>query len=138
MAFTRWLRTLQLAWQIRSMTGNHRRPACSRRAASYRPCLEFLEARLCPSALPLAPTLTPADAATQARVSQAYGEISLHFEANHSQDDAAHGFLARGSCYTLFRTPAEAVLALQKPDATRSADGHPAAGDVLRMQLVGG
>src|SRR5207248_803941 len=104
---------------------------------SSRPRLEALEDRLCPSAFPLAPPLTPADAATQARLSQAYGQLPLSFEANHGQAHAAVDFLSRGSGYTLFLTSGEAVLTLQKPHAAPGAGEPRAAGDVLRMQLVG-
>ncbi len=138
MLFTSWLRRLQSAWQRPSTAGNGRRAAGPRQAGHSRPCLEVLEDRLCPSPLPLAPPLTPADPATQARVSQAYGQLPLSFEANQGQADAAVDFLSRGSGYTLFLTPGEAVLALQQPDATAGADTPLAAGAVLRMQLVGG
>jgi len=135
MAFTTWLRNLQSAWQHSSKPGNRRPARC--KAAGYRPRFEFLEDRLCPSALPLAAALTPADAATQARVSQAYGQLPLSFEANHGQTDAAVNFLSRGSGYTLFLTPAEAVVALQKTGAAPAGNAPASPGDVLRMELVG-
>jgi uncharacterized protein YcfJ len=115
----------------------------STRSRQFRPpvfrlCLEILEDRLCLSSLTLAPPLTPADAATQAQVSQAYGQLPLSFEANQGQADAGVDFLSRGSGYTLSLTPGAAVLALQKPDATAGTDVPGVAGDVLRMELVGG
>ena len=88
-------------------------------------------------------TLTPPDAATQAQVSEAYGKLPLHFEANHGQTDARVSFLARGPGYTLFLIPTEAVLALRPPPA---ASPPPAANQkriakptppVLRLQFVG-
>jgi hypothetical protein len=98
--------------------------------------LEALEDRQLLSSLPVAaPTLARPDAATQARVSRAYGQIPLSFEANRGQADARIDYLARGSGYTLFLTPQEAVLSLQQPAAT-GTDRAPA-GDVLRMRLVG-
>jgi hypothetical protein len=65
-----------------------------------------------------------------------YGQLPLSFEINQGQTDPQVNFLSRGSGYTLFLTPSEAVLSLQhtgKPDV--SAPAAPA--DVLRMQLVG-
>jgi len=67
--------------------------------------------------------------ATQARIAEAYGKLPLSFEANEGQTDEAVKFLARGQGYTLFLTPAEAVLSLHGPR-------HETA--VVRMQVVGG
>src|SRR5437764_422727 len=89
--------------------------------------LEALEDRSCPSSLPPAVPSGQPDAATQVRVGEAYGRLPLTFEANQGQTDAQVDFLSRGSGYTLFLTPAEAVLSL--------AAG--AAADVVRMRLVG-
>ena len=44
----------------------------------------------------------------------AYGNLPLSFEANQGQTDPQVKFLSRGSGYTLFLTPTEAVLALGK------------------------
>ena len=52
---------------------------------------------------------------TRVRVQAAYGKLPLHFEANQGQTDPQVKFLSRGSGYTLFLTPTEAVLALRKP-----------------------
>src|SRR5205085_407570 len=41
--------------------------------------------------------------------------LPLSFEANTGQTDPRVTFLARGQGYTVFLTPTEAVLALQKP-----------------------
>src|SRR6266404_514706 len=68
-------------------------------------------------------------------VGLAYGQIPLSFEANQGQTDPQVNFLARGSGYTLFLTPTEAVLSLQKPVASQGSNTIPE--DVLRMQLVG-
>ncbi len=51
----------------------------------------------------------------------------MSFEANQGQTDTSVNFLSRGSGYTLFLTPNEAVLRLKQA----------ASEDVLRMQLVG-
>jgi hypothetical protein len=139
LSFLRWLHNLHFAWRLPSKARNRRRSACSPAAAGYRPHLESLEDRLCPSPLPLAPPLTPADGATQARVSQVYGQLPLSFEANQGQTAAAVNFLSRGSGYRLYLTPDEAVLALQQNGTAPgiNAPGAPA-GAVLRLELVGG
>ncbi len=62
--------------------------------------------------------MTTPDAATQARVSQAYGQLPLSFEANEGQTDAQVNFLSRGNGYGLYLTPTAAVLALQ-PEVRR-------------------
>ena len=66
-------------------------------------------------------------AATE-QLPQAYWQIPLSFEANQGQADPHVDFLAHGNDYSLFLSPAEAVLTLQ----------HDSAEDVLRMQVVGG
>lgn len=52
----------------------------------------------------------------------AYGRLPLTFEVNHGQTDEQVKFLSRGKGYTLFLTPAEMVLALRKPIASRTGD----------------
>src|SRR5712692_3740770 len=86
------------------------------------------------------------------RVSEAYGKLPLHFEANQGQTDSGVKFLSRGRGYTLFLTGrGEAVMLLGKPapkhDAMESAallsaaakpqpePATPAA--VVRMNLIG-
>jgi beta-propeller repeat-containing protein len=66
---------------------------------------------------------------TQARVAEAYGKLPLSFEANEGQVDKTVKFLSRGQGYTLFLTPAEAVLSLRGPQ-------HETA--VVHMQMAGG
>ena len=82
---------------------------------------------------------------TQARLSEAYGKIPLHFEANKGQTDSDVKFLARGSGYSLFLTANEAVLSLSPQRTQRaqkdnskscSASSAPSAVN-LRMKLVG-
>jgi cysteine-rich repeat protein len=63
---------------------------------------------------------TAASPSAVARLSEAYGKLPLRFEANQGQADAAVKFLSRGSGYTLFLTPTEAVLSLAKPAAEES------------------
>jgi hypothetical protein len=58
-----------------------------------------------------------ADKARSLRISRSYGQMPLSFEANQGQTDPQVRFLSRGSGYSLFLTPTEAVLALKKPSA---------------------
>ena len=66
---------------------------------------------------------------TQARVAEAYGKLPLSFEANEGQVDKTVKFLSRGQGYTLFLTPAEAVLSLRGPQ-------HETA--LVHMKMAGG
>jgi hypothetical protein len=77
---------------------------------------------------------------TTSHLLQGYAQIPLSFEPNQGQTAAPVQFLSRGPGYTLFLTPAAAVLRLQKtapptpgqlPSAARTAD-------VVLMQLIGG
>src|SRR5690349_24446082 len=52
------------------------------------------------------------DAVTKARLKEAYGQLPLSFEANVGQADPQVDFISRGSGYTLFLTPREAMLTL--------------------------
>ena len=76
--------------------------------------LEPLEDRLCLSSLPAGTSTTVPDAATQAHLSAAYGQLPLSFEANKGQTDPRVNFLARGAGYSAFLTPTSAVLELQQ------------------------
>ena len=76
------------------------------------------------------------DAATKARLNEAYGQLPLSFEANVGQTDPQVDFISRGSGYTLFLTPREAVLALRAASASAPTGGdHQSA--VLRMKFAG-
>jgi Bacterial Ig-like domain (group 3)/Beta-propeller repeat len=97
-----------------------------------RPRLELLEARLL---LASGAALTTPDAAALAGIGAAYGQLPMSFEANQGQTASQVGFLSRGSGYSLFLTPDQAVLSLQSPAASGAATQT--AGDVLQMQLVG-
>lgn len=79
-----------------------------------------------------------------------YGKLPLSFEANQGQVDQQVRFLSRGNGYSLFLTNKEAVLALRKPENSRSGPstnpwqtkpGESSAtsfkSDVVRMQLAG-
>lgn len=67
------------------------------------------------------------DAAMKATFKEAYGQLPLSFEANVGQTDPEVDFISRGSGYTLFLKPREAVLALRKTDEST----------VLRMEFIG-
>ena len=53
--------------------------------------------------------------ANEPQVVENYGKLPLSFEANHGQSDSRVDFLSRGSGYTLFLTPTEAMLSLRSP-----------------------
>jgi len=86
---------------------------------------------------------------TRKRVRKQHGELPLTFEANRGQSDPQVEFLARNKGYTVFLTPAEAVLVFSKPAAKQKApektsrvreimsDAAVADLTVLRMRLVG-
>lgn len=65
----------------------------------------------------LASTSIPEVAKLQAL--QSYGNLPLSFEANQGQTGGPVKFISRGSGYTLFLTPTEAVLSLQEPAASQ-------------------
>ena len=86
-------------------------------------------------------TIQP-DAATKARLNEVYGQLPLRFEANMGQADPQVDFISRGSGYTLFLTPREAVLALRAAAASPTTgdgrnDNESATGAVLRMKFAG-
>ena len=89
--------------------------------------LEALEDRLCLSSLPVGTSATVPDAATQAHLSAAYGQLPLSFEANQGQTDSQVNFLSRGAGYSLFLTPTKAVLSLKQGDTS----------NVVGMRMVG-
>lgn len=57
----------------------------------------------------------------QLKLKEKYGNLPLYFEANHGQLDPQARFVSRGSGYSLFVTPREAVLALRIPETKSSA-----------------
>jgi Bacterial Ig-like domain (group 1)/Beta-propeller repeat len=80
--------------------------------------------------------------ATKARLNEVYGQMPLSFETNVGQVDPHVDFISRGSGYTLFLMPREAVLALRAAPALPTTGGgrndHASAtGAVLRMKFVG-
>ncbi len=54
------------------------------------------------------------------KLNQNYGKIPLYFEPNEGQLDPQVKFLSRGSGYSLFITPAEAVYVLKRGDPNHS------------------
>ena len=89
--------------------------------------LESLEDRLCLSTLPVGTSTTVPDAATQAHLTAAYGQLPLSFEVNKGQTDPRVNFLTQGAGYTAFLTPTSAVMELQQGSG----------GNVVTMKLVG-
>jgi len=89
------------------------------------------------AATPAAPTAGPAAAVS--RPAAKYGQIPLSFEPNQGQTDGRVQFLSHGSGYSLFLTPGEVVLSLERPNAASTDDQKPTAplSDTLRMNLVG-
>ena len=80
------------------------------------------------------------------RIQEAYGKLPLSFEPNQGQTEARVKFVARGSGYSLFLTPQEAILALHRSRTPRPRNwglgllehNQPSPElFVLRMQLVG-
>jgi len=75
-----------------------------------------------------------------ARLNEVYGQLPLSFEANVGQTDPRVDFISRGSGYTLFLTPREAVLRLASASPTTGdgqSDHKSAARAVLRMKFLG-
>ena len=89
--------------------------------------LESLEDRLCLSTLPVGTSTTVPDAATQAHLTAAYGQLPLSFQVNKGQTDPRVNFLTQGAGYTAFLTPTSAVMELQQGSG----------GNVVTMKLVG-
>jgi len=83
----------------------------------------------------------PAGAATNARVSESYGNLPLQFEANRGQTHKDVRFLSRGAGYSLYLTAGETVLVLSKPNAYPTRDARSAQTSpksvALRMSLIG-
>src|SRR5438132_1281800 len=101
-----------------------------------------------PAPVPAMRTSPELPQTTKPQVLAAYGKLPLSFEANQGQTDRQVKFLSRGSGYTLFLTPTDAVLALKqgKPGAKVEAEKEAVtipnseprtSNTVLRMRLVG-
>ncbi len=83
--------------------------------------LTFFIASL-PASNALAQQIRP-DEAKRTTLNQAYGKLPLSFEANQGQTDPQVKFLSHGNGYSLFLTPTEAVLVLEK--TARENHAHP-------------
>lgn len=68
-------------------------------------------------------THTPAPVHVKPQLMEAYGKLPLSFEANQGQTDSQVKFLSRGSGYTLFLTPSEAVVALRGRENVNREEG---------------
>jgi hypothetical protein len=89
----------------------------------------------------------PSVAFADARVSESYGKLPLHFEANQGQTNKDVQFVSRGAGYSLYLTANEAVLVLAKPNPDAKREGPTPAWPgakttqvkavALRMSLVG-
>jgi hypothetical protein len=86
----------------------------------------------------------------KAEIKESYGKLPLRFEANQGQTDPRVKFLSRGSGYTFFLTPEEAVLVLRSAPSEKAAKPgpktasreipsreEPARRTVLRMRMAG-
>ena len=80
------------------------------------------------------------------QVVESYGKLPLSFEANQGQTDDRVIFLSQGSGYSLFLTPNEAVLGLNRPatsiaqrELAEIPESHSQTREqsVLRLQLLG-
>jgi hypothetical protein len=78
-------------------------------------------------------------------IQQNYLRQPLSFEPNRGQTDKRVQFLSHGAGYSLFLTPADAVLSLQGPVKSKAGEGKPGVGKTkqgktaaLEMVTVGG
>jgi hypothetical protein len=62
------------------------------------------------------------EASTEARVIRDYGNLPLSFEPNQGQSDAEVRFFCRGDGYSLFLTPAAAVLRLRSAGSASGSE----------------
>lgn len=87
------------------------------------------------------PSAAPNTAVNGSRIAASYGQVPLSFEPNLGQSGSNVQFLSRGSGYSLFLTPGEAVLSLERKSTTADSamrgDHAGISTDVLRMQLLG-
>ena len=71
----------------------------------------------------------------KAQIFETYGKLPLNFEANYGQTDNQVSFLSKGSGYTLFLTPREAVFSLIK-QAEQNDNQQSSEFVVIRMQML--
>src|SRR5688572_17348379 len=77
----------------------------------------------------------PVAAVAEPRVSEAYGRLPLHFEANRGQTHQDVRFLARGPGYSLYLTAGEAVFVLAKPSPDEKRLGRSMSERLNRQKL---
>lgn len=73
---------------------------------------------------------------TPAQAREAYGQLTLSFEANRGQTDESVNFLARGAGYTLFLKPTEAVFVLARQSDGRAQEKRDAQLTDARKRLT--
>ena len=91
----------------------HSSSHASRAEVSERRSAGASESDLGANALPNHSPAAVADEPSRLRATAEYGKLPLSFEINQGQTDAQVQFLSRGSGYTLFLTPTNAVLSLE-------------------------
>jgi hypothetical protein len=82
-------------------------------------------------------TLLSLAGASNDQILQSYGQIPLSFEVNRGQTAAQVDFLSQGNGYSLFLTPTETVLSLQKQAPAGGSAADVPDSIVLRSQFVG-
>ncbi len=107
----------------------------------------FIRSRSVLASFTFLAAFAPAVAATEARLSESYGKLPLHFEANQGQMHKDVRFLSRGPGYSLYLTAGEAVLVLSRPNSEGKQDGRSKPGRrvasaqampvAIRMSIVG-
>jgi len=85
---------------------------------------------------PARATANATTASNSEKLMAQYAQLPMRFERNQGQVDPEVKFLARGQGYTLFLTPNETVLELQKTGAAAPHTSR-AAEAVLRMKFAG-
>ena len=86
--------------------------------------LEFLEARLCLSTIPVYTGTTVPDTATQAHLTATSGQLPLSFEINKGQTDPRVNFLTQGAGYTYsLDFPTKNAYQPQRTPQTKPHDG---------------
>jgi len=75
-----------------------------------------------------ASSLKPADAATQAKMNEAYGKLPLSFEVNQGQADPPIKFISRGGNFSFSFAPTEAALQLRGASTDQSS--------TVRMKMI--
>jgi len=96
----------------------------------------------CAEGQAVAPMARSGQLTQRARIVENYGQLPLVFERNQGQTDKSVSFLSRGSGYSLFLSPVEAVFALRESAREQPGGPPPKASlahntAVLRIKLIG-